>query len=64
MTRSRIPSVFLTSKLDDLPIVLDAGALTSLTPVLSDFIGPLEPTPLNEIRGHKASTRVVGKGKI
>ena len=34
----------------ELPIVIDTGASTSLSPVLSDFIGPLEPAPL-EING-------------
>jgi hypothetical protein len=52
------------SKLDDLPIVLDTGASTSLTPILSDFIGPLEPAPLSEIRGLTATTKVVGRGKV
>jgi hypothetical protein len=58
------PYTFL-NKVDDLPIVLDTGgASTSLTPELSDFIGPLEPAPLNEIRGLTASTRVIGKGNV
>jgi hypothetical protein len=57
------PYTFL-NKVNDLPIVLDTGASTSLTPVLSDFIGPLEPAPHNEIRGLTASTRVIGKGKV
>jgi hypothetical protein len=54
----------LLNKLDDLPVVLATGASTSLSPVLSDFIGPLEPAPLNEIRGLTATTRVIGKGKV
>jgi hypothetical protein len=52
------------SKSDDLPIVLDTGASTSLTPILSDFIGPLEPAQLSEIRGLTATTKVVGRGKV
>jgi hypothetical protein len=39
---------FLT-KSNDIPIVLDTGASTSLTLILLDFIGPLEPAPLSEI---------------
>jgi hypothetical protein len=54
---------FLTQS-TDLPVVLDTGASTSLTPVLSDFIGPLEPAPLTEIRGLTSTTRVVGKGIV
>jgi hypothetical protein len=54
---------FLT-KSEILPIVLDTGASTSLTPILSDFIGPLEPAPLSEIRGLTATTKVVGRGRV
>jgi Reverse transcriptase (RNA-dependent DNA polymerase) len=48
----------------ELPVVIDTGASTSVTPVLSDFIGPLEPTSIEEIRGISSSTRVVGKGTV
>jgi hypothetical protein len=48
----------------DMPIVLDSGASTSITPVLGDFIGPLEPTPIKEISGLSSKTRIVGKGTV
>jgi hypothetical protein len=48
----------------DMPVVIDTGALVSLTPVLSDFIGPLVPTQLTELIGLTAKTHVVGKGMV
>jgi hypothetical protein len=60
-----VPELFdLPSKPDNLPVVLDTGASTSLTPVLTDFIGPLIPAPIDEIRGLTATTRVIGKGTV
>ena len=47
----------------ELPIVIDTGASTSLSPVLSDFIGPLEPAPL-EINGLANTTQVDGQGWV
>jgi Reverse transcriptase (RNA-dependent DNA polymerase) len=47
-----------------LPIVLDTGASTSITPYIDDFVGPLEPASVDEIRGISGTTRVVGKGTV
>jgi hypothetical protein len=58
------PFSLLNQKSDDIPVVLDTGALTSLTPVLSNFIGPLTQAPIDEIRGLTATTRVVGRGIV
>lgn len=49
---------------NDMPVVIDTGASVSLTPVLSDFIGPLVPTQLTELKGLTAKTHVVGKGMV
>jgi hypothetical protein len=48
----------------DMPIVVDTGASVSLTPVLSDFTGPLVPTQLTELKGLTAKTHVIGKGFV
>jgi hypothetical protein len=53
--RSAIPSL-------DMPIVIDTGASLSLTPVLDDFVGPLEPADITEIRGVTHSAKVLGWG--
>lgn len=61
---SGLHSEMYRASTDDMPIVLDTGASTSITPVLSDFIGPLEPTPISEITGLNSKTRIVGKGTV
>jgi hypothetical protein len=48
----------------DMPIVIDTGASVSLTPILSDFISPLVPTQLTELKGLTSKTNVVGKGLV
>lgn len=53
-----------TNRVQEPPIVLDTGASTSLTPVLSDFVGELtKPTSL-QIKGLSSSARVVGVGTV
>ena len=47
-----------------MPIVINTGASTSITPVIGDFIGPLEPTPAAEIKGLNSKTHIVGKGTV
>jgi len=48
----------------DLPIVIDTGASTSITPVLSDFVGDLSPASTAEVNQLSGSTKVVGKGLV
>jgi hypothetical protein len=43
---------------------LDTGSLITLTPILSDFVGPLVPTALTELKGLTSTTNVVGQGVI
>ena len=45
----------------DLPIVIDTGASTSITPVLSDFVGDLKPASIHEVNQLSGRTKVVGK---
>ena len=37
------PAIFASSRLGELPIVIDTGASCSITPLRSDFIGDLRP---------------------
>ena len=46
----------------DLPIVIDTGASTSITPQLSDFIGDLKPAATSEVNQLSGSTKIVGRG--
>jgi hypothetical protein len=48
----------------DLPVVLNTGDSVSLTPILSDFVTPLVPTALTELKGLTSKTNVVGRGMI
>ena len=47
-----------------MPIMLDTGASTSITPVLEGFVGPLEASPADEITRLSGKTRIVGKGTV
>ena len=46
----------------DIPIIFDSGCSFSLTPVLEDFIGPLEKTGVGDMTGLKDSVKVYGVG--
>jgi hypothetical protein len=48
----------------DIPVVLDTSSSVTLTPILSDFVGPLVPTALTELKGLTSKTNVVGQGVI
>jgi len=52
------------NKMNDLPIVIDTGASTSITPVLGDFVGDLKPTDIAEVKQLSGNTKVVGKGIV
>jgi hypothetical protein len=47
-----------------MPVVIDTGASVSLTPLLSDFVSPLVPTALTELKGLTSKTHVVGRGMV
>jgi hypothetical protein len=49
---------------DYLPIVLDTGASTALTPIRKDFIGDLQEANTPEIRGISSALKVMGTGTI
>ena len=48
----------------ELPVVIDTGASTSITSVLSDFVGPLQTASVSEISGISSTTRIAGKGIV
>ena len=48
----------------DLPIVIDTGCSLSLTPVLDDFVGPIEPSTVHEMTGVADKVKVVGIGTV
>ena len=46
------------------PVVLDTGASTTITPILSDFVTPIKPTSLQHIKGLSGNARVMGEGIV
>jgi hypothetical protein len=47
-------------KSQGMPIVLDAGASSSISPLREDFIGYLEMAKFSTVRGLKGENKVVG----
>jgi hypothetical protein len=58
------PTVYISQKRHELPIVIDSGASYSVTPTLADFIGPIEPCSTKELNGLNASIKVIGHGTV
>ena len=52
------------NKMNELPIVIDTGASTLITPVLGDFVGDLKPTHIEEFKQLSGNTKDVGKGIV
>jgi hypothetical protein len=61
---SATASVYCSHKEDCIPIVIDTGASVSVTPVLTDFIGPLRPCATANLKGLSGSTEVIGEGTV
>ena len=58
-------TVYLSDKGDDLvPIVIDSGASISLTANYNNFVGPICPVTITELRGLSHTTKVHGVGKV
>ena len=57
--------VYLSDKGDDLlPIVIDSGASISLTANYNDFVGPIRPATITELKGLAHTTKVRGVGNV
>ena len=57
--------VYLSDKGDDLlPIVIDSGASISLTAIYNDFVSPIRPTTITELKGLSHTTKVHGVGNV
>jgi hypothetical protein len=63
-TVSATASVYCSHKEDCVPIVIDTGASVSVTPVITDFIGPLRPCATANLKGLSGSTEVIGEGTV
>ena len=58
------PEVFLTAHRGDIPIVLDSGCSTSVTPFKEDFVTPIEPLHDHEMHGLTDSVTIKGIGEV
>ncbi|KAL7564904.1 hypothetical protein ACA910_009393 [Epithemia clementina (nom. ined.)] len=57
-------SVYVTSNKPNLPIVIDTGALVSLTPNPHDFVGAICACTTTEMNGLQHATKVAGMGTV
>jgi hypothetical protein len=62
LTRNR--SIDFSNRPDDLPIVIDTGASTSLTPNIADFVGELQLSKTTEITGLNSTSTIKGVGTV
>ncbi len=58
------PTVYISRKRGELPIVIDSGASYSVTPTLADFVGPIEPCSNKELNQLNATIKVIGHGTV
>jgi hypothetical protein len=61
---SATASVYSSHKDECVPIVIDTGASVSVTPVLTDFLGPLRPCATANLKGLSGTTGVIGEGTV
>jgi hypothetical protein len=57
-------SVHCSQKENCYPIVIDTGALVSVTPILKDFIGPFHPCANANLQGLSGKTEVIGEETV
>ena len=61
---SYLPSIYISSKPDELPIIIDTGASQSISPIPTDFDGPIvapDVSSLNQVNGTAA---IAGFGTV
>jgi hypothetical protein len=61
---STTASVYSAHKDDCVPIVIDTGAFVSVTPVLTNFLGPLRPCATANLKVISGTTEVIGEGTV
>ena len=61
---SSTPEIYLSSNSKELPIVIDTGASTSITPIASDFTTDISKADLQELKQVNGTTAVCGQGTV
>jgi hypothetical protein len=57
-------TIYHSRNASELPIIIDSGASSTVSPVLSYFVGPLHPSILTSLQGLSVKSNVVGEGNI
>jgi hypothetical protein len=58
------PEIYVSSKNDELPIVIDTGASGSITPIASDFVNGIHKADLQTLKQVNGTTPVCGQGPV
>ena len=59
------PEIYISrDSTEELPIVIDTGASFSVTPNVNDFIGQIQPSDLDSLKGLNSDIKVFGQGTV
>ena len=58
------PTALFSKNNQDLPVVIDIGASTSISPNRDDFLGVIQPSEINSLNGMTHKCDVSGKGSL
>jgi hypothetical protein len=64
INNSNTPEIYVSSNTKELPIVIDTGASSSITPISSDFISDIDKADLQELKQVNGTTPVCGQGTV
>jgi hypothetical protein len=63
-TTDSTPEIYISTKTDELPIVIDTGASGSITPIASDFSNGIHKADLQTLKQVNGTTPVCGEGSV
>jgi hypothetical protein len=58
------PEIYVSSRNDELPIVIDTGASGSISPIASDFVNGIHKADLQTLKQVNGTTPVCGEGPV
>jgi hypothetical protein len=61
---SNAPEIYISTNNKELPIVIDTGASSSITPIPTDFITEIAKADLQELKQVNGTTAVCGQGTV
>jgi hypothetical protein len=57
-------TIYNSSDVNELPIIIDSGDSITITPILADFVGSVKPSTITSLQGISARTNVEGEGTV